>query len=528
MKLVVSLLAALALAAAAPPVSAQGEKPKTGGTLVIGRPTDAISLDPHKATTAPEVWVYGNIFETLVTLDEKMQVRPVLAERWERVNDRTMRFHLRKGVTFHDGTPFNAAAVKYTLDRVLDPKTPARGRSWLGPVTGATVVDDATVDVLTSAPFGPLLNHLTMVFVVGIVSPDAVKKLGDDFGRNPIGTGPFRFEEWKSNQSITLARNDRYWGPKAYLDRVVFRVIPEESARTIAYDRGDVDVLLRAAPIELERLRRDKRTQVNETSGLRIIYVGLNGSMPPLDDARVRRAVAHAIDVRGINSYVVENAMLPARSVIAPMVFGFKDTQLPEKYAYDPARARKLLAEAGYAPGADGVLRKAGKPLELTFWASEGRDLKDREISEAVLEQLTKIGVKVNFQRMEWGAYLNALRAEKPPYNLFALGWVTMTGDGDFGLYATFHSANIPPRGTQATHYRNPGVDRALDEARASLDPAVRAAAYGRALDQITSDVVWVPIYQTKETVVLRSHVRGYVGHPAEYYLRLGPVWLDR
>jgi peptide/nickel transport system substrate-binding protein len=439
-----------------------------------------------------------------------------------------MRFYLRKGVTFHDGTPFNAAAVKFTLDRVLDPKTPARGRSWLGPVTGATVVDSSTVDVLTSSPFGPLLNHLTMVFVVGIVSPDAVKKWGDDFGRNPVGTGPFRFEEWKSNQSITLARNDRYWGPKAYLDRVVFRVIPEESARTIAYDRGDIDVLLRAAPVELERLRRDKRTQINETPGLRIIYVGLNSSMPPLDDVRVRRALAHAIDVKGINTYVVENAMLPARSVIAPVVFGFKDTQLPEKYAYDPERARRLLGEAGYAPGPDGVFRKAGKPLELTFWASEGRDLKDRELSEAVLEQLTKLGVKVTFQRMEWGAYLNALRAEKPPYNLFALGWVTMTGDGDFGLYATFHSSNIPPRGTQATHYKNPEVDRLLDEARSSLDPAVRAAAYGKALEQITNDVVWIPIYQTRETVVLRSSVRGYVGHPAEYYLRLGPVWLDR
>ncbi|MET0852504.1 MAG: ABC transporter substrate-binding protein [Candidatus Rokuibacteriota bacterium] len=527
MKLIAAVLIAAAVLAAAP-LSAHAQAPKSGGTLVIGRPTDAISLDPHKATTAPEVWVYGNIFETLVTLDEKMQVRPVLAERWERVNDRTMRFYLKKGVVFHDGTPFNAAAVKFTLDRVLDAKTPARGRSWLGPVTGATVVDDATVDVLTSAPFGPLLNHLTMVFVVGIVSPDAARKAGDDFGRAPVGTGPFRFEEWKSNQSITLARNDKYWGPRAHLDRVVFRVIPEEGARTIAYDRGDLDVLLRAAPIELERLKKDRRTQVNDTPGLRIIYLGFNTQAPPLDDARMRRALAHGIDVKGINSYVVENAMLPARSVIAPMVFGYKDTQLPEKYAYDPERAKKLLADLGWAPGPDGILRKAGKPLELTFWASEGRDLKDKEISEAVLAQLTKLGVKVTFQRMEWGAYLNALRAEKPPYNLFALGWVTMTGDGDFGLYATFHSANIPPRGTQAAHYRNPEVDKLLDEARASLDPAKRAAAYGRALEHITTDLPWLPIYQTKETVVLRSHVKGYVGHPAEYYLRLGSVWLDK
>src|SRR5207237_6950012 len=183
----------------------QSVKPKTGGTLVIGRPTDAISLDPNKATTAPEVWVYGNIFETLVTLDEKMQVRPALAERWERVNDKTLRFHLRKGVTFHDGTPFNAAAVKFTIERVLDPKTPARGKSWLGPVTGATVVDDSTVDIITSSPFGPLLNHLTMVFVVGILSPDAVKKYGDDFRRNPLGTRPFRVEEGNSTEQTTVA-----------------------------------------------------------------------------------------------------------------------------------------------------------------------------------------------------------------------------------------------------------------------------------------------------------------------------------
>jgi peptide/nickel transport system substrate-binding protein len=521
-------LATLAMAGDLPSARAEAAQPRPGGTLVIGRPTDAISLDPHRATTAPEVWVYNNIFETLVTLDETMQIRPALAERWERIDDRTLRFHLRRGVTFHDGSPFNAEAVTFTLERVINPKAPARGRSWLGPVSGATVVDDATVDVHTSSTFGPLINHLTMVFVVGMVSPDAVRKHGDDFGRNPVGTGPFRFQEWKSNQSITLARNERYWGPKAHLDRVVFRVIPEEGARMIAYDRGDLDVLLRPAPSEMERLRRDRQTQLSESPGLRIVYVGLNTATPPLDDVRVRRALAHAIDVTSINRYVVEDAMLPARGVLAPMVFGYRDTRLPERYAFDPERARGLLAEAGWGRGRDGFFARAGKPLELVFWASEGRDLKDREIAEAVQAQLTSLGVKVTLQRMEFGAYLTALRREKPEFNLFALGWVTMTGDGDFGLYATFHSANHPPHGTQYARYRNAEVDRLLDTARTRLDPAGRKAAYGKALELITNDVVWIPIYQTKETVVLRSHVKGYVGHPAEYYLRLGPVWLER
>ncbi len=521
--LTAALLCATLLAA---PAAAFAQKP--GGTLVIGRPSDAISLDPQKATTAPEVWVYNNIFETLVVLDEKMQVRPVLAERWERVGDKAMRFHLRKGVTFHDGTPFNAQAVKFTIERVIDPRSPARGRAWLGPVSGATVVDEHTVDILTSSPFGPLLNHLTMVFVVGIVSPDAVRKYGDDFGRNPVGTGPFKFEEWKSNQSITLARNDKYWGPKARLDKVVFRVIPEEGARTIAYDRGDLDMLLRAAPIEMARLKQDRKTQVVENAGLRVVYIGFNTATPPMNDVRVRRAIAHAIDVKGINDYVVENAMLPARGVIAPAVFGFKDTQLPEKYAFNPELSRKLFTDAGYTRGPDGIWQKGGKPLEVTFWGSEGRDLKDREITEAVQAQLTKAGVKVNFQRFEFGAFLAALRKEVPEYDLFQLGWVTMTGDGDFGLYASFHSGNIPPKGTQYPRYKNPEVDRLLDQARASFDAAVREAAYGKALEQITNDVVWVPIYQTKESVVMRTYVKGYVGHPAEYYLRLGTVWLDK
>ncbi|HEX7124179.1 MAG TPA: ABC transporter substrate-binding protein [Thermodesulfobacteriota bacterium] len=520
------VLAALAAAILLAPGAAFAQK--TGGTLTIGRPSDAISLDPQKATTAPEVWVYNNIFETLVALDENMKIVPMLAERWERVSPTAMRFHLRKGVRFHDGTPFNAQAVKFTIERVIDPKSPARGRAWLGPVSGARVVDEHTVDILTASPFGPLLNHLTMVFVVGIVSPTAVEKHGDAFGRNPVGTGPFRFEEWRSNQSITLVRNDDYWGPKAYLDRVVFRVIPEEGARMIAYDRGDIDMLLRAAPIEMERLKQDRKTLVVENPGLRIVYIGFNTAAPPMDDVRVRKAVAHSIDVKGINEYVVENAMLPARSVIAPSVFGYKDTQLPEKYAYNPELAKKLFAEAGYTPGPDGVLQKGGKPLEVAFWASEGRDLKDREIAEAVQAQLTKAGIKVNFRRMEFGAYLAAIRREVAEYNLFALGWVTMTGDGDFGLYASFHSANIPPKGTQYPRYRNPEVDRLLDQARTSLDPAVREAAYGKVLEHVTDDVVWIPIYQTKESVVMRTYVKGYVGHPAEYYLRLRPVWLDR
>ena len=512
----------LVLAALATPVLAQ----QSGGKLVVGRPSDAISLDPHRATTAPEVWVYNNIFETLVAVDENMEVVPVLATSWERVDETTMRFFLKEGVTFHDGTPFNAEAVRFTIERAIDPEAPARGRPWIGPVTGATVVDDLTVDIHTATPFGPLLNHMSLVFVIGIVSPTAVEQHGDAFGRQPVGTGPFMFENWVSNQSITLVRNPNYHGDPAYLDEVEFRVIPEEGARQIAFMRGDLDVLLRAAPAELDLMRADPNVQVLDADGLRVVYIGFNHRTAPTDDVRVRQALVHAIDVESINAFVVEDAMVPASSVIAESVFGYTDTNLPERYAYDPELALELLAEAGYERGSDGRLRDAsGDPLTLVFWASQGRDLKDREISEAALAQLSEIGVTVEYIQREWGAFLSALATDDKSYNIFTLGWVTMTGDGDFGLHSTFHSTVAS---SNYALYDNPEVDRLLDLARQSLDQDEREAAYAEVLEHITSDVVWLPIYQTRETVVAQPHVQGYEPHPAEYYLRLASVWMDR
>lgn len=497
-----------------------------GGTLTIGRPSDAISLDPHRATTAPEVWVYNNIYETLVAIDENMEIVPSLAESWERIDDTHMRFHLKEGVTFHDGTPFNAEAVKFTIDRVINPDQPARGRAWLGPVIGAEVVDDYTVDIITSSPFGPLLNHLSMVFVVGMVSPTAVEKWGDDYGRHPVGTGPFKFESWETNQAITLSRYDDYHGEKAHLDQVVFRVMPEEGARMIAFMRGDLDMVLRAAPAELELLRSDPSVQVFDSEGLRVFYVGLNLARSPTDDPLIRQAIAHAIDVESINAFVVENAMLPAESVIAPAVFGYKDTGMAEKYDYNPEQALELFAEAGYTPGADGtLLNSAGEPLQVTFWASQGRDLKDREVSEAIMAQLQEIGVTVEYLNQEWGAYLSVLATGDKPYNLYMLGWVTVTGDADFGLYDNFHSDETSPNDS---NYNNAEVDTLLEVARSSLDQDERQQAYGEALEQITEDVVWIPIYQTQETVVAHDYVKGYVPHPVEYYIRLQPVWLEK
>lgn len=507
-------------------VSLTGMAAAQENRLVIVRPSDAISLDPHRATTAPEVWVYNNIYETLVVLDEEMNIQPGLAESWERIDDTRTRFHLKEGVTFHDGTPFNAEAVKFTIDRVINPEQPARGAAWLGPVVGAEVVDEYTVDVVTDGPLGPLLNHLSMVFVVGIVSPTAVEKWGDEYGRHPVGTGPFKFQSWDTNQSIVLERNEDYHGQVPELETVEFRVVPEEGARMLAFMRGEADVLLRAAPAELPLLRDDPRVKVYDTPGLRIVYIGLNLSQEPTDDLRIRQAIAHAIDVESINAFVVEDAMEQATGVLAPAVFGYAETDIQERYAYDPERALELLAEAGYTRNGQGTLVDAdGNPLRLVQWASQGRDLKDKEVSETVAAQLRELGFTIDYVQREWGAYLSALPAPDADYNLYTMGWVTVTGDADFGLYANFHSEDF---NTNRSRYQNEDVDRALELARRSLDPEERLEAYASAQQQIVEDVVWIPIYQTRETVVMQEWVEGYVPHPAEYYIRLAPVSVDR
>src|SRR5947207_8043834 len=216
-------LFALALIAA---LVASADAQKRGGTLTIVRPTDPVSLDPNLETTAPGAWVYFNMLEGLLTLDEKMQIKPVLATSYEVLSPTKVRFKLRPGVRFHDGTPFNAAAVKFTFDRALRGTPPARWASLAGSLAGAEVVDDLTVDVVTKESYGPILRTLAM-YCMGMVSPTAVQKMGSDFSRAPLGTGPFKFVEWKTNTHVIIERNPAYSGDSATADRAVSNLVPE-------------------------------------------------------------------------------------------------------------------------------------------------------------------------------------------------------------------------------------------------------------------------------------------------------------
>ena len=522
-RLLITLLVLGLTAALVPAAEAQTR----GGTLTIVRPTDPVSLDPNLETTAPGAWVYFNLLEGLLTLDETMQIKPVLATSYEVLSPTKVRFKLRPGVKFHDGTPFNAAAVKFTFDRALRGNPPARWASLAGSLSGAEVVDDLTVDIVTREPYGPILRTLAM-YCMGIVSPTAVQRLGADFSRAPVGTGPFKFVEWKTNTHVIIERHADYWGDKALVDRVIFKVVPEEGARMIALQTGDADMVLFPSPAQLPALRKDPKFTVHETTGIRVVFAGLHAGMPPLDDVRVRQALLHAVDRKAILDNIMEGSAGPARGVLAPGVFGYKDMQLDRLYPFDRARAKALLAQAGWTPGPDGIMVKGGQRLSLSWLAARGRYPKDGEITEAVQAMFKEVGVEAKVQILEWAAVFQQVRGNPLHHHLFTLGWVTSNADADYSLYALFHSRSTPPTGWNTSRYANPKVDALVEQARRSLNQTEREKLYGEVQDILAKEMVWIPVYTTKEIIVTRAAVKGFSIHPVEYNLGLWKTWVDK
>lgn len=495
-----------------------------GATLIIDRPADSASLDPHYELTAPGSWVYGQILETLVTLDHDMNIVPKLATHWEYLSPTHLRFYLREGVLFHDGTEFTAEAVEFTWHRGLYGDPPGRWLAFVGPIVKVEAVDKYIVDFHTSAPYGPLLHVLTPPYT-GIVSPAAVEKLGDGFGRAPVGTGPFKFVEWRTNERIVLEANQDYWGGAPALDTVVFRTVPEEGARMLALRSGETDMVLLPAPDQLAALEANPGYAVSGTPGIGVFALNFNLDMPIVDDVRVRRAIAHAIDRELLVDAILEGGGVLAESFIGEPIFGFKSMELEERYPYDPDKARTLLAEAGYVPGSDGVLQDAaGNRLSLKFLASNGRALKDREIAEVIQEFLRQVGIEVTVDLFEWATTSSILRGEELPYHLTTSAFYTASGDADFALHTNFHSAETPPHGWNGSRYANAQVDEYLEAARSSLDQDERQELYHKVQDILAEELPVIPLYGTYEVAAMRSSVKNFRSHPVNYILDLFPV----
>ncbi len=496
--------------------------PDPGPQLVVGRPVDALGLDPGRISDSESAEVCEQIYDHLVRYAPGgTEIVPALASSWEVSHDGTVwLFHLRHGVRFHDGTPFDADAVVFNLDRQRDPRHPFHAGSpfpsepMLRNVEQVERVDDHTVRVTIERAYAPFLANLAM-FSVGMVSPTAVKRWGADYPFHPVGTGPFRFVEWSRGERITLAANPQYWGGAPTLRHLVFTVVRDSRQRLTALEGGAIDVAERLDPADTQFAALDPELKVDRVAGNNVGYLAMNTLHPPFDDERVRRAVNHAVDKAAIVKLVYQGTALPATGPLAPSAWGHVD--LPG-YAYDPARARRLLDEAGYRPD---------RPLKLYVMTASRPYLPSPErAARMIARNLADVGMRVEVVENPLEEHLRAVQDNQ--HDLCLLGWSGDNGDPDNFLYGLLDSDNAE-LGTakNLSFFRDVRLHGLLRWAQESQDRAHRLAYYADAQKIIDDRAPWVPLAHAELVVARRADVAHLVLEPTAL-LHFQPVALER
>ncbi len=476
--IMVSIFAALLLCLN-PPVEAGG--PAAAGKIVIARGVDVTSLDPHKAISSVDLNYCTTVFDALLRRTGSDEISPNLAESYRNINPTTWEFTIRKGVFFHNGDPLTAADVVFSLNRAMNSKSPLI--TFLGDLKNIVAVDHRTVRVVTARPDPILPNR--MAFAAYIVPEKYIREKGDAyFAQHPVGTGRYRFVGRTAGDLVKLEANSRYWGAKpATVKTLVFRSIPDPVKRVEALTGGEVDLAAGVPPHLTQSLRDDPGVKVITGHSGRLIFVGMNLSGPgggPLSDRRVRQAIAHAVDRQALAGGALMGAGEPLATPLVRHVFGH-DPSI-RAYPYDPERAKKLLAEAGWPEG-----------FETVMATPSGRYIRDREVASAVADMLGKVGIRVRVKVYEWAEYMRMLRTRQLE-PLYLLGWGNTIFDADGILVPLFSS------GSAISHYSNPKLDRLLKAARFETDRDKRKALYRESLLLIHEDVPAIFLYEQVES----------------------------
>ncbi|GAO76328.1 peptide ABC transporter oligopeptide-binding protein [Meiothermus ruber H328] len=476
-------------------------------TLIIAQGTDPTSLDAPLATDSPSGTVVSHVVETLFEYTPDGKIVPLLVERYSFSSDRkTLTLFLRKGIKFHDGTDFNAEAVKFNLERLISPELASSFAFLLrGRVSAFEVVDSHTLRLRMPEPFAPVLAHLSHGST-GIQSPTAIRRLGAGYRDNPVGTGPYKFDRWQKGQFVELVRNEEYWGKKPAIERLRFLAVPEATTRIALVETGQAHVAVRVPPQDVQRLSARPEIEVINTPSVRTIFFYFNQAKKPFDDVRVRKAINHAINKEEIVKFVLGGFGRASDAPISPGIFGY--TKIGS-YEYNPNLARQLLAQAGY---------NAQNPLRFTIHSPNGRYLQDIRVAEAVQSQLRAVGVQAQIQTLEWGAYLAASNQprDRNEFQMAMLGWGTVTGDADYGLFGLFHSSQQAPNGFNRGFYSNPRLDRILEQARVATNPQARQQLYRTAMQIIYNDAPWAFLHSEQQVTAIRREVQGFIVHPIE------------
>ena len=430
-----------------------------------------------------------HIYDRLLDRDAKsLRPKPMLATAWKVVNDTTWEFTLRKNVKFHNGEPFTAQSVKATMEYLKDAANKTHYAAYWKQLKEVQIVDDYTVRFVTDGPWPSLIDRASLTDFL-VMPAKALKEQGvPALAQKPIGTGPFKFVEWKRDERLVLERNPDYWAGPADVSRVTFRFIPEFSSRMAALLSGEIDIMKDVPPHAVETVDRSGRAKVRSTVSSRINYLALVNLKPgPMQDVRVRRAMNHAVDVDELIAKVLRGN---ATRMCAPLAPANVDFSKSDCYKYDPARAQALFKEAGVDP----------KTLSLTLDTPSGRYPLDKDVSLAIAAQLQRLGITTNVVVNEWGTHLDKIKNRKTG-DLFFLGWgPALYGQGT--MEPLFKADQ-----TYASYGNNKTVDDKIAKAITIVDPKGRAAAYADLQQTLREEAPWVFLWQQHDLYGVASQV---------------------
>ncbi len=487
-------------------------------TLNISYNEDPESLDVHRA---PSLWVHHfHIFDTLVVICEDGEYHGGLAEDWEfKEGDTVVTFHLRDDVTFHDGTEFNAEAVKFNFERLLDPDFASPHRDVAGPITDIIVEDEYTITFEYEEPVATLLYDYSQYFL-GIQSPTAIEEYGDDYGvEAAVGTGPYQLARWDAGEQIVLERFEDYtWAPDFYdnpgpanIERVVFENMPDEMTILLALRQGNIDIGNIPTPY-IETFKADERVEVDLAPPGQVTYLGINSSKAPWDDPRLRRAVAHTIDREEIVEVALNGFATPHPLPLAPGVLGHNEDLYELAPERDIESGKELLREAGYTETSNGWVDEEGEELVLNIW-TYATDAMSR-LAEVTREQIIQLGIEVEIETLESATLLGRTPEGEHDSVLIGYGW------SDPGILTSFlHSDNLDT--SNRVHYVNPELDELLEKAGRTVDPEERFEVVQEIQKIILEECPWIPLYTEDNALGINPDLQGLRRSPGGAHPRL-------
>ena len=505
-----SMIGALLASGMAIPIATAGFA-GSDDTIVIGLQAEPVTFDPTQVSDLNTARVVQRIYEGLVGIKYgTYDLEPRLAESWEISTDELeYTFKLRAGVKFHDGTDFNADAVKFSYERQRDENHPAHGaltyrwvNSYLGPVDTIDVIDDLTVRITLSNPSGPFLARMTGM-TMKIISPAALTKHGDDVGQFPAGTGPYKLAEWEPGIRATLTANTDYWGTAPEIENLIYVPIVEPAARLSAVTTGEIDLTVDVPFDSLKDLEANPDVELKQGASAHVWFVVLNTQLsdPPFDNVLVRRAMNHAVNKEGIVNDVLQGTASVSTGPLSPGYGELQNTDV-RQYPYDPEKARELLAEAGYPDGfgnCEFMVPESGSGMQAPI-----------EMGTFIQANLAAIGIDCSIMTLEWGAYLKAYR-EHP--QMAQMSWNPPIGDPDIVLNNLFNSSNFPP-GWNAGSYKNEEVDTLVTSARQISDPGKRREFYLKAQELIAEDAPWIFVNHGSQIIAHSAKLKDFLVSP--------------